>query len=166
MPSSLTSQVKPELILGLSGKKGTISEEAIRKMASHVKAPIVMPLSNPTSATELTPEEAYLWSEGRAIVATGSPFDPVTLPNGATRYPSQCNNMYIFPGIGLGASVRTCPPPAPRACCAPALARPSLGDLADAAPAHRLYLRRAHFLIRHGASRFPSSASWLIGVLG
>eukprot|EP00962_Isochrysis_galbana_P052930 scaffold24396_cov101-Isochrysis_galbana.AAC.1 len=74
-------------------------------MSSHVAAPIVMPLSNPTSATELTPEEAYIWSDGRAIVATGSPFEPVTLPGGAVRHPSQCNNMYIFPGIGLGASV-------------------------------------------------------------
>jgi malic enzyme len=105
LPSPCT-QAKPELILGLSGKKGTISEAAIRKMSSHVRSPIVMPLSNPTSATELTPEEAYIWSDGRAIVATGSPFDPVTLPDGTVRTPSQCNNMYIFPGIGLGASVR------------------------------------------------------------
>ena len=75
-------QIKPELILGLSGKRGTISEQAIRSMASHTKRPIVMPLSNPTSSCEITPEEAYLWTDGRAIVATGSPFDAVTLPSG------------------------------------------------------------------------------------
>merc|ERR1712070_545641 len=98
-------QIKPELILGLSGKRGTISEQAIRSMASHTKRPIVMPLSNPTSSCEITPEEAYLWTDGRAIVATGSPFDAVTLPSGQVMHPSQCNNMYIFPGVGLGASV-------------------------------------------------------------
>jgi len=109
MPDGLSleeccKQVPPELILGLSGRKGTISEGAIRTMAAAHAQPIVMPLSNPTSATEITPEEAYTWTEGRAIVATGSPFDPVTI-GGTTHYPSQCNNMYIFPGVGLGASV-------------------------------------------------------------
>jgi len=64
----------------------------------------VMPLSNPTSSTEITPEEAYTWTDGRAIVATGSPFEPVSL-GGKIFHPSQCNNMYIFPGVGLGASV-------------------------------------------------------------
>jgi len=100
----LCAQTPPELILGLSGRKGTISELAIRSMAKAHAQPIVMPLSNPTSSTEITPEEAYMWTEGRAIVATGSPFEPVTL-GGKTFYPSQCNNMYIFPGVGLGASV-------------------------------------------------------------
>jgi len=101
----VVDKIKPDLILGLSGRKGTISEATIRSMSKHVSQPIVMPLSNPTSSTEITPEEAYEWSDGRAIVATGSPFDPVQLPCGAIRKPSQCNNMYIFPGLGLGASV-------------------------------------------------------------
>jgi len=102
---AVIEQVKPDLVLGLSGKRGTISEGAIRAMAKHTERPIVMPLSNPTSSAEISPEEAYMWSEGRAIVATGSPFGSVELPDGRVMTPSQCNNMYIFPGLGLGASV-------------------------------------------------------------
>ena len=86
------------------GRKGTISEAAIRTMAARHARPMVFPLSNPTSQAEITPAEAYEWTDGRAIVATGSPFDPVER-NGQTFTPSQCNNMYIFPGVGLGASV-------------------------------------------------------------
>ena len=95
---------QPQLILGLSGRRGTISEDAIRSMAAAHERPLVFPLSNPTSSTEITPAEAYQWTDGRAIVATGSPFDPVA-HGGDTLIPSQCNNMYIFPGVGLGASV-------------------------------------------------------------
>ena len=97
-------QERPQLILGLSGRRGTIPEAAVRAMAAAHERPIVFPLSNPTSSTEITPEEAYTWTEGRAIVATGSPFEPVTHGD-VTLIPSQCNNMYIFPGVGLGASV-------------------------------------------------------------
>jgi len=95
---------KPGLILGLSGRRGTISEKALRLMGEFHERPIVFPLSNPTSSCEVTPAEAYAWTDGRAIVATGSPFDPV-VHGGKTLEPSQCNNMYIFPGVGLGASV-------------------------------------------------------------
>ena len=86
-------EVKPDLILGVSGRKGTISEAAIRSMCRHVETPMIFPLSNPTSSAELTAAEAYAWSDGRAIVATGSPFGPVTLDSGKTLIPSQCNNM-------------------------------------------------------------------------
>ena len=75
----------------------TPPEAAIRAMAAAHDRPIVFPLSNPTSSCEITPAEAYSWTEGRAIVATGSPFDPVE-HGGRTLAPSQCNNMYIFPG--------------------------------------------------------------------
>ena len=110
IPDGLTLEeaigdIKPHIILGVSGRQGTISEAAVREMAKHVDRPMVFPLSNPTHVAELTPEQAYTWTDGKAIVATGSPFDPVDVGGGDVRTPSQCNNMYIFPGLGLGASV-------------------------------------------------------------
>ena len=76
----------------------------MRATAENCDRPIVMPMSNPTPKAECTPEEAYRWTDGRAIVATGSPFTPVEIDS-KTFIPSQCNNMYVFPGIGLAASV-------------------------------------------------------------
>ena len=95
---------KPNVLLGLSTAGSLFSEPIIRAMAEINERPIIMPMSNPTASAECTPEEAYLWSDGRAIVSTGSPFDPVEF-QGKTLYPSQCNNMYLFPGLGLAASV-------------------------------------------------------------
>jgi len=96
---------KPTVLLGLSTAGGIFNKEVVQAMAKHNRKPIIMPMSNPTSRAECTPEQAYLWTEGRAVVATGSPFPPVTMPDGRVLVPSQCNNMYIFPGLGLAASV-------------------------------------------------------------
>lgn len=102
-------QFQPTVLLGLSKQKGLFTEEIIRRLSDQCQQigirPIVMPMSNPLSKSECTADEAYLWTDGKGIVASGSPFSPVTLPNGNTYITSQCNNMYIFPGIGLAASV-------------------------------------------------------------
>ena len=96
--------LKPTAILGLSGQPATFTKDVIEAMAECNDRPIIFALSNPTSQAECTAEQAYTWSNGRAIFASGSPFDPVKL--GDTTYvPGQGNNAYIFPGVGLGAIV-------------------------------------------------------------
>lgn len=94
---------RPAILLGLTGVSGLFTEPVVREMGKHHARPIIFPLSNPTSSAECTAEQAYEWTEGRAIFASGSPFDPVVM-NGKTLRPSQCNNMFIFPGVGLGAT--------------------------------------------------------------
>ncbi|WP_109514331.1 NAD-dependent malic enzyme [Pseudomonas ovata] len=89
------------VLIGVSGQRGLFSEEVIRELHAHCPQPLVMPLSNPTSKVEATPEEILRWTDGQALVATGSPFAPVSI-NGRTVHIAQCNNSYIFPGIGLG----------------------------------------------------------------
>ncbi|MFI0487755.1 MAG: NAD-dependent malic enzyme [Yersinia sp. (in: enterobacteria)] len=92
---------KPTVLIGVSGQPGLFTEELIREMHSHCPHPIVMPLSNPTSRVEARPEDIINWTDGAALVATGSPFSPVSYKE--KLYPiAQCNNAYIFPGIGLG----------------------------------------------------------------
>ena len=96
--------LKPTAILGLSGQPGSFPKEVIEAMAEINKRPIIFALSNPTSKAECTAEQAYVWSKGRAIFASGSPFDSVKVRN-KTHVPGQGNNVYIFPGVGLGAIV-------------------------------------------------------------
>ncbi|HEX2864153.1 MAG TPA: NAD-dependent malic enzyme, partial [Deinococcales bacterium] len=90
-------------VMGLSGHRGTIDEAMVRAMTRNTPNPIVFALSNPTSATEILPEEALAWSDGRAIVATGSPFPAASAPDGRRVTVGQGTNAFIFPGVGLGA---------------------------------------------------------------
>lgn len=97
----VVKNVQPTVLIGVSGQPGLFTEEVIRTMASHCEHPIVLPLSNPTSRVEAVPADIIQWTEGRALIATGSPFAPVNY-QGQIYNISQCNNSYIFPGIGLG----------------------------------------------------------------
>jgi malate dehydrogenase (oxaloacetate-decarboxylating) len=94
-------QYKPTILIGVSGQPGLMTEEIIKAMYAGCKKPIIFPLSNPTSRVEALPEDIFRWTEGNAIVATGSPFKSVEW-NGKQIEIAQCNNSYIFPGVGLG----------------------------------------------------------------
>lgn len=97
----VVNHAKPTTLIGVSGQPGAFSEPIIRAMASGVKHPVVFPLSNPTSRSEARPQDLHDWTEGRAIVGTGSPFPPV-IEDGVAFKTDQTNNSYIFPGVGLG----------------------------------------------------------------
>ena len=99
--AQVVRQAKITVLFGVSGQKGLFTQEVIETLCANTEKPIVLPLSNPTSRVEATPQEVMSWSRGKAIIATGSPF-PRTTFNGQSFEVSQCNNSYIFPGIGLG----------------------------------------------------------------
>jgi malic enzyme len=102
--AAVVAAFRPTVIIGTTGQPGVFDESIIRTMAAHAERPLVMALSNPTSKTEGVPVDIVEWSDGRALIATGSPFEPVT--HGDRLIPvSQCNNVYVFPGVGLGAIV-------------------------------------------------------------
>jgi malate dehydrogenase (oxaloacetate-decarboxylating) len=91
----------PTVMIGVSGQPGAFTDRAVRAMAAHVERPVLFPLSNPTSRAEATPQQLVDWTEGRALIGTGSPF-PAPTYNGRTIATAQTNNAYVFPGIGLG----------------------------------------------------------------
>ncbi|WP_297844092.1 NAD-dependent malic enzyme, partial [Pseudomonas sp.] len=97
----VVSNANATVMIGVSGQRGLFTEQVVREMHKHCAKPLIMPMSNPTSKVEATPEEILRWTDGNALVATGSPFAPVEF-NGRTINIAQCNNSYIFPGIGLG----------------------------------------------------------------
>lgn len=98
----VVQNVHPTILIGVSTQPNTFTEEIIKTMAKHVERPVIFPLSNPTSRAEAHPHDLVRWTKGKAIIATGSPFPPVVY-NDHIQSIAQCNNVYIFPGVGLGA---------------------------------------------------------------
>jgi malate dehydrogenase (oxaloacetate-decarboxylating) len=94
-------EAKPSVLIGVSGQHGSFTEASVKEMAKHTSRPVIFPLSNPTSRSEATPQDLMDWTEGRALIGTGSPFEPVNV-HGRKVHVTQTNNSYIFPGLALG----------------------------------------------------------------
>jgi malic enzyme len=108
-PEDVIRHFRPTVLIGATARAGTFTQAMIEEMSKHAERPIVMPISNPTSKAECSAQEAITWSGGRALVATGSPFDDVEY-EGRRHVIGQSNNVFIFPGVGLGtllSQVRT-----------------------------------------------------------
>ncbi|MDN0196713.1 NAD-dependent malic enzyme [Streptomyces sp. S.PNR 29] len=102
--AEVVDRVRPSVLIGASGQGGAFTEDIVRTMAAHTERPIILPLSNPTRLAEAVPADLLAWTGGRALIATGSPFDPVEA-DGVTHHIGQANNALVFPGLGLGAVV-------------------------------------------------------------
>ena len=98
---AVVKHVKPNILIGCSTVPGAFTKEIIQEMASHVERPIIFPLSNPTRLHEAQPKDINNWTKGKALIATGSPFEPVSY-NGKEYEIAECNNCLVYPGIGLG----------------------------------------------------------------
>ncbi len=99
---------QPTILIGVCAQSNMFTENVVKTMATYCEKPIILPLSNPTSRSEAHPQDLITWTQGRALIATGSPFDPVIF-DGKSYTVAQCNNVYIFPGVGLGAIVARTP---------------------------------------------------------
>jgi malate dehydrogenase (oxaloacetate-decarboxylating) len=99
--ASIVRHEKITVLIGTSGQPGCFSKEIIDAMLANTEQPVILPLSNPTTKAEALPADLFSWSNGRALVATGSPFEPVDFLGKTVRI-GQCNNVFIFPGVGLG----------------------------------------------------------------
>jgi malate dehydrogenase (oxaloacetate-decarboxylating) len=100
--AEVVRRVHPTILIGTSTQHGAFTEPIVREMAAHVDRPVILPMSNPTALSEAIPADLLAWTGGRALIATGSPFGPVTY-QGVTYRIGQANNALIFPGLGLGA---------------------------------------------------------------
>jgi malate dehydrogenase (oxaloacetate-decarboxylating) len=99
---SIVREVKPHILIGCSTKPKIFTEQVVKEMVKHTDRPLIFPLSNPTQLHEAAPADLIEWTQGKALISTGSPFDPIE-HNGETFEIAECNNAIIYPGIGLGA---------------------------------------------------------------